>query len=205
MRRPPSVGRAARRALRWAPVLAVVLVVCAEIPVLAQAPAETGQAPVEPVEPAPESPQLPPELEALAVKIFDELISPCCWTTTVATHGSGAAPRIQAEVRGMVSRGMSEREILDHYVAQFGERILAKPKKRGFNLAAYWVPYLAILAGAAVIVGIFRQRRRVRGSGSGPREAIVGDGAPPNPPRKPAEGIDEEYRRRLEEELRRTS
>lgn len=182
-------------------LLAICMSVVLAAPVLAQA-GEGGDLPVEPTEPAPASPVLGPEQEAAALKIFNELIAPCCWTTTVATHGSGAAPRIQAEVRGMIARGMTEKQILDHYVEQYGERILAKPRKTGFNLAAYWVPYLAILIGAAVIVGIFRQRRRTPGKVS--PAAAMGAGSSPSPSR-PAGGKDEDYRRQLEEELRRTS
>ena len=146
---------------------------------------------------------LTPDQEALAAKIFNELISPCCWTTTVATHGSGAAPRIQAEVRAMISRGMTHQKILDHYVEQYGERILATPKKTGFNLAAYWVPYLAILIGAALIVAMFRKRRMaVRAAeGAADRKDPRAAASPPVPP----SGEDAEYRRRLEEEVRRIS
>jgi cytochrome c-type biogenesis protein CcmH/NrfF len=174
-------------------------------PAWAQAPAvpegenqgHTEEAP----EPAPAHPMLRPEQEAQARKIFDELISPCCWTTTVATHGSGAAPRIQAEVRGMIAQGKSHQQILDFYVAQYGERILAKPKKSGFNLTAYWVPYLAILAGIALTVLLVRKRRFVVGRAGSPAAA-----APPDPSSgKPAAGPDESYRRQIEEELRRTS
>lgn len=197
--RPDSAARTPH----WLMVfLALGLLVLAGAAVHAQTGAP-GEVPVEPTEPAPANAVLNAEQEAAAVKIFNELISPCCWTTTVATHGSGAAPRIQAEVRGMIARGMGEKQILDHYVAQYGERILAKPRKTGFNLAAYWVPYLAILVGGAVIVGIFRQRRK--GHGGGIRQPAGGVGpSSPSPP-KPAGGKDEEYRRQIEEELRRTS
>jgi cytochrome c-type biogenesis protein CcmH/NrfF len=172
-----------------------------------------GQAPVvpegenqghkeEPAEPADAGPTLRPEQEKLARKIFDELISPCCWTTTVATHGSGAAPRIQAEVRGMIAQGKSHQQVLDYYVAQYGERVLAKPKKSGFNLTAYWVPYLAILVGIALTILLVR-KRRLAVAGAGAREATQTPSAPSSG--KPMAGPDDAYRRQIEEELRRTS
>lgn len=144
---------------------------------------------------------LSPEKEKIADRIFNELIAPCCWTTTVATHGSGAAPRIQAEVRQMLSQGRTYQQILDHYVELYGERILAKPKRTGFNLAAYWGPYLGILLAAVVSVLSIRRsmrRRRQEAAAAGPaRASSTGTRAAP--------GSDEEYRRRIEDELRRSS
>ena len=155
----------------------------------------------EPAEPVAENPTLSPDQESLAQTIFNELISPCCWTTTVAVHGSGAAPRIQAEVRKMIAGGTSHQQILDRYVKQYGERILAKPRKSGFNLAAYWVPYLALVVGAGVIVTTLRRRKiaaaAVRSGGS--------PDAPGGNPRPAAPGPDDEYHRRIEEELRKSS
>ena len=162
----------------------------------------------EPPEPVDVSPTLPPDQEALALKIFNELISPCCWTTTVAQHGSGAAPRIQAEVRRMLASGMGRQAILDHYVQEYGERILASPKKKGFNLAAYLVPPLGLAAGALLIAMASRRKGRGRApavSAAGPRGGASEPTEPAAPPKPPAPGSEEDYRRRIEEEIRRSS
>ena len=161
--------------------------------------ASTNAEPAEPAEPVADNPTLSSDQEALAQTIFNELISPCCWTTTVAVHGSGAAPRIQAEVRRMISSGMTHQEILDRYVKEYGERILAKPKKTGFNLTAYWVPYLAILLGAGAIVTTFRRRKMAMAA------AMSREAPAPTTHREPTPGPDDEYHRRIEEELRRSS
>ncbi|MBD3160997.1 MAG: hypothetical protein GF346_02420 [Candidatus Eisenbacteria bacterium] len=177
--------------VRFRPALLLLALCLAPMPAFAQ-DAGTPQ----------EGPRLTPEQEATAERIFSELVSPCCWTTTVDVHGSGAAPRIQAEVRRMLAGGMSYQEIIDHYVDEYGERILAKPKRTGFNLAAYWVPYLALLAGAILLLIFIRRgtRRRSRAI-SGPTAPIAPEAeAPP-----PVPGSDEDYKRRIEEELRRTS
>jgi cytochrome c-type biogenesis protein CcmH/NrfF len=178
------------------------------------APPAGGTAIEEPAEPAAENPTLTPKQETLAQKIFGELISPCCWTTTVASHGSGAAPRIQAEVRKMIAGGMTHQQILDRYVKQYGERILAQPKKSGFNLAAYWVPYLALALGAGAILATIRKRRMAPGAALARSLAGVSPADPDASPARSAgpvatapsrPGSDEEYRRRIDDELRRTS
>jgi cytochrome c-type biogenesis protein CcmH len=197
------------RLVRFLPLVILALILTASTgSVWAQAPAPAvpdgeNQGHKEEVsEPAPGQPMLNADQEALARKIFDELISPCCWTTTVATHGSGAAPRIMAEVRGMIADGKNHQQILDFYVAQYGERILAKPKKTGFNLTAYWVPYLAILAGIALTVVFVRKRQRTGGRTGRPDASTVPAGS--SAAKQPI-GPDEAYRRQIEEELRRTS
>ena len=160
----------------------------------------------EPLEPAGENPVLPRGQEALAQKIFNELISPCCWTTTVAQHGSGAAPKIQAEVRGMIAEGMGHEAILDHYVSQYGERILASPRKKGFNLAVYLVPPLGLALGALFIATAYR-RRAGKASPSRSTGTSAGAGLPPavRSSGTTVPGSEEDYRRRVEEEIRRSS
>jgi cytochrome c-type biogenesis protein CcmH len=70
------------------------------------------------------------------------------------------SPAMHLEVVGMAERGMSGQEILDDFVARHGQSILMAPPKRGFNLAGYFVPSLAIgIAGVLLTIVL---RRRVR-------------------------------------------
>ena len=57
--------------------------------------------------------------------IQDNLIAPCCWTQAISQHESGVSEEMREEVRTMVAAGMDREEILDHFVARYGERILA--------------------------------------------------------------------------------
>lgn len=98
--------------------------------------------------------------ESLARTIDGELIAPCCWTQTVAEHKSEAAEQMKAQTRDMIAQGKSEDEILDQYVAQYGERILASPRARGFNLLLFVLPIAAVaVAGTAGTIWLLRRRR----------------------------------------------
>ena len=88
------------------------------------------------------------QIDAKAREIEDNLIAPCCWSQPVSQHYSPVAEQIRKEVRSMVAAGKSRDEILDYYVAEYGERILAAPRAKGFNLTAYILPWVALLAGA---------------------------------------------------------
>jgi cytochrome c-type biogenesis protein CcmH len=134
-----------------------------------------------------DAPALTPEQENLAREIGRSLVSPCCWTTSVEDHGSGRAPEIKAEIRRMIAAGKTRDEIIAHYVALEGERILIEPRRSGFNLLAYVTPPAVLLFGAILIVVMARRGRS----------------APPLPTKEPPTPTDDPYRRRVREELRR--
>lgn len=54
--------------------------------------------------------------------------------------------------------------ILSHFVARYGERILAAPKFQGFGGFAYFLPAAFLLAGAFLVLFLIRRLR----AGAGP-------------------------------------
>lgn len=128
---------------------------------------------------------LTPAQEADHDYLIHRLMAPCCWTSSVAEHGSGQAPVVEAEIREMLLEGRSRQEIEDHYIAKFGERILVEPKARGFNVLAYVTPWLLLLVGLGIIV-------RFATRGRGEPEATPAETPPSDP-----------YVARVRDELRR--
>jgi cytochrome c-type biogenesis protein CcmH len=100
--------------------------------------------------------QLSPELEERARWIESELIAPCCWTQPVSQHYSEASTQIRIEVRQMLAAGRTEPEVLNAYVARYGERILASPPARGFNRLAYILPWAFLVFGSIALLMILR-------------------------------------------------
>lgn len=84
-------------------------------------------------------------------KIAALLIAPCCWSMTADAHSSQIAYDMRAQIRAALARGKSEEEILQAYVVQYGERVLAKPTKQGFNLLAWTLPFVALVAGGLIL------------------------------------------------------
>ena len=72
---------------------------------------------------------------------------------------------------------MTKAQILDYYVSQYGEAILAAPTKRGFNLIAWVTPFAAIAAGGVVIYLLlqawYRRRSLVTVAAQRRRRAIL--------------------------------
>lgn len=102
---------------------------------------------------------LSPELEQEAREIENILIAPCCWRQPVSVHPSGASDEIKAEVREMLAAGLGRDEIIQKYVAEYGERILAKPPAEGFGSLAYFLPVIFLVAGALLAIVVFRKLR----------------------------------------------
>jgi cytochrome c-type biogenesis protein CcmH len=96
---------------------------------------------------------------ALIRDIENHLIAPCCWTQPISEHDSAVAQEMRDQVRVMVGRGMSREAILDYFVAQYGERILAAPRPEGFNRLVYILPWVALLAGAAIVIVLLKKFR----------------------------------------------
>ena len=86
--------------------------------------------------------------------ISKELICQCGCTLTVAncTHGECMSrDAMLTLIEQKLTQGQSEPEIIAFFVAQYGEQVLSSPPKRGFNLVAWILPFVAILAGGGII------------------------------------------------------
>jgi cytochrome c-type biogenesis protein CcmH/NrfF len=128
------------------------------------------------------------DLESRAKQIEGKLMAPCCMANPISDHHSGVADEMRGEIRSMLGAGKTEHEILERYVAQYGEQILALPSATGFNLAAYLLPFLMLAAGTLGMWFAIRRWSQVR-------PAAAPAGGPP------AE-IDPAYADRLQQRLR---
>jgi cytochrome c-type biogenesis protein CcmH len=92
-------------------------------------------------------------------RIEERFLAPCCWRENLAVHQSPAAEAMRNEIRQLVKSGKTEAEIVDFYVARYGERILREPRG-GLSLWLTLVPVLAVLTGALVVASYILHSRR---------------------------------------------
>jgi cytochrome c-type biogenesis protein CcmH len=71
------------------------------------------------------------------------------------------SPALHREVLALRDQGKTAREILDAFVAKYGEKALMAPKPQGFNLWGYLLPGAAIGVAAVTLVAILRRREAV--------------------------------------------
>ncbi|HUO15126.1 MAG TPA: cytochrome c-type biogenesis protein CcmH [Verrucomicrobiae bacterium] len=73
---------------------------------------------------------LTPRQTAEIRRVEDRLLSPCCYTQPVSEHMSDVAVQMRADITTMVASGQDEEQIVRHYKAEYGERILVVPDGR---------------------------------------------------------------------------
>ncbi len=92
--------------------------------------------------------------------IEDEVMCPVCGTTLELAE----APQAERErelIRRLIDRGLGKEEVKQALVAEYGEEVLSTPDTEGFDLWAWLVPGLGLLAAAiAIAVGLSRARGR---------------------------------------------
>src|SRR3954454_4459902 len=114
--------------------------------------------------------------KASLTDIESEVMCPICGTL-LELSDSPQAQREKAYIRHLISEGKTKQQIEDALVAQYGNAVLANPPASGFDLSAYLVPALAILAAAvAIALGVWRWRRSGRrGPPGGSAEPPLGE------------------------------
>jgi cytochrome c-type biogenesis protein CcmH/NrfF len=111
--------------------------------------------------------------------VEDEVMCPVCGVPLGLATESPQAQRERAFIQREAEACKSKSQIKSELVAQFGDRVLALPPKKGFNLAAYLVPVAIFLLGAgAVATIVIRRRRSPVAQGTPPMTpALAGDDA----------------------------
>ena len=89
-----------------------------------------------------------------------QLQCPVCEGENVADSQSGLAGDMRAVIRTKLAAGEPDQQILDEFVASYGDGILTEPPKRGISLGVWIGPGLALILGAALVTLLLRTWRR---------------------------------------------
>jgi cytochrome c-type biogenesis protein CcmH len=126
--------------------------------------------------------------------IEQQVMCVVCKTPLAVANGPQADAE-RRQIRALIARGLTERQIKDALVAQYGKRVLALPQASGFDVAVYAIPIAVLVVGLAILaLALPRWRRRATASAAA--GGWAGAGAPVRPP-----SADE--LRRIEQELER--
>jgi cytochrome c-type biogenesis protein CcmH len=116
-----------------------------------------------------------------------QVMCPTCHTT-LDMSDSQAAVQIKGFIAQKIAACWTAKQIETALVANYGQEILAAPSHKGFDLLAWWLPIVGVLAGAlALAFGVWRWSR----------------GRPDEPAEPVGSGLDDEDERRLDEVLAR--
>jgi cytochrome c-type biogenesis protein CcmH len=93
-----------------------------------------------------------------------QLQCPVCEGQTVADSNSGLAQDMRAVIRAGVVAGQSDQQVLDGFVASYGDGILTEPPKRGVGLGVWLGAVLGIVVGIGLLALALASWRRARPS-----------------------------------------
>jgi len=106
---------------------------------------------------APLTPQQTTEVNRLE----ESLLAPCCYSQSIARHMSAEAEQMRHQVTEMVASGRSENEILEHYKALYGERILIVPDGRTGKIL-FSLPVVVFLVCSGMLFGLLRKMLKAK-------------------------------------------
>ncbi len=98
--------------------------------------------------------------EAEAQAIDRMLMCPVCPAESIDQAQVPLAKQMRTQVRQLLGDGASRDEVLYWFKARYGPGIVAEPPRSGFNLIAWIVPGVALIAGLAGGVLALRAMRR---------------------------------------------
>jgi cytochrome c-type biogenesis protein CcmH len=87
------------------------------------------------------------EVLAVAKKLY----CPVCPNTPLDVCETQACQDWRAQIKDQLSSGWSEQQIIDYFVAQYGERVLAEPERKGFSSLVWVLPVIAVLLGGVIV------------------------------------------------------
>ena len=116
------------------------------------------------------------------------------YTCRTTDFTCGTSPEMHRRVLALAGQGRTAQQIVDAFVRENGVAILMAPPKRGFNLAGYFVPSLAILTAGVILTLVLRRWTRAANRADQSRRAD--DGASP-----PSASPSPEELERLDREL----
>jgi cytochrome c-type biogenesis protein CcmH len=109
--------------------------------------------------------------------VEDEVMCPVCGTSLQLATEAPQAQRERAFIQRLVDDCRSKDQVKQALVAEFGDQVLALPEDKGFDLAAYIVPALAVLLGATAVGAAALRWRRRRPAPPGPSPPAGSAGA----------------------------
>lgn len=80
-------------------------------------------------------------------EIAKNLNCPTCAGLNLADCRTQTCAQWRGQIGDLIEAGYTDQEILDDFVANYGQQVLQEPPKHGFTLALWILPFIALLAG----------------------------------------------------------
>jgi cytochrome c-type biogenesis protein CcmH len=107
----------------------------------------------------------PPATNVEDPRLYDvasQLRCVVCQNLSVADSPSEMAHQMRGIVRARLAAGDSPEQVIQYFVDKYGEWILLKPRRAGFNWLVWLAPYASIAVGLGVFAFLVRRWTRRR-------------------------------------------
>jgi cytochrome c-type biogenesis protein CcmH/NrfF len=94
--------------------------------------------------------------------VEDEVMCTVCGVPLNLATDAPQAQRERAFIVSQIRQCRTKQQIKDQLVAQYGDRVLATPKAKGFGLTAYVIPIVGLLTALALVIFAALRWRRKR-------------------------------------------
>ena len=85
------------------------------------------------------------------------------YTCRTTDFSCATSPALHREILALHNDGKTAQEIMDDFVARYGDQVLMSPKPEGFNLAGYLVPGIVMVIAGLLLTAHLLRRRREQG------------------------------------------
>ena len=103
----------------------------------------------------------PAELELRVQKLSAQLRCLVCQNQTIADSNADLAVDLKRQVREMLARGASDREVIDFMTARYGDFVLYRPPVKGSTALLWYGPGALLVVAVGVFVVILRRRAKL--------------------------------------------
>jgi len=94
------------------------------------------------------------------LRVARNLYCPVCPNTPLDVCETKACEDWRAQIRDQLSQGWTDQQIVDYFVAQYGERVLAEPQRKGFTSLVWFLPLIVVLVGLGIVYEILKNWRK---------------------------------------------
>jgi len=127
-----------------------------------------------------------PALDARVQAIANELRCLVCQNQTIAESHAGLAVDLRRQVREMLARGDSERQVIDYMTARYGDFVLYRPPVKPATALLWYGPGVLLLLAAGGLIFTLRRRSRLPGERFEPEPEDAATGSWIDPRTRPA-------------------
>ena len=102
-----------------------------------------------------------PALEARVQALAEELRCLVCQNQTLADSHAELAIDLKNQVREMLQKGLSDKQVIDYMVTRYGDFVLYRPPVKGTTWLLWFGPFVLFVGALGVLFLKIRRRRQM--------------------------------------------